>query len=455
MIPRSRGVSFPELLIAMLLISAIGLLLINFVNGMSKEIGFTGEHFTAILLTQKVFEDCSREVSVNPFGFKALGCESGKQGPTPVVDGQSVFFETMEDRLAPWGAIDPATDGNLDRTFLPLYDQVKDFRLGIENGRVPVPGGADSKNNLFQTDIGLDWKTRTGKGAYAIRSQFPAPLATSKKVPTLDVSDADVEREICFSLFLEPVTPLNQLIQRFGGDRDTLLALGKMKVICRLFLESEFLLGADERIAKKLAEAGGAGSGVYDKAAFDRSLAIASDSYEVARIAFQFIHHLKPEVEKALSSFDEAHLGPDLWKNKHKVLGALERPDRLVKVFSTHLALAKKHMEILLEEKMSPFQESKRQFALLLKVMDIEKILAFAPPKILPKAQFDSFHRHLEEVSKTRNRVLFRYSRQERELGGDEAKLAESYPCLKTVTDGFSFVPTLGNFLQSNSTPSP
>jgi len=124
-----KGFTLIELLIGVLLFAGIGVTMIFFLRSARKDVEFGAEHFTALLLSEKVSEDCTQEITVNPNAFVALGFDPGPGQLMPVVDGESIFFTMLKDRLPPWGKIKATDDGKIDSIYQPLYPIFPGFHV--------------------------------------------------------------------------------------------------------------------------------------------------------------------------------------------------------------------------------------------------------------------------------------------------------------------------------------
>ncbi len=83
MIRRPRGNTFTliEVLIGAFILAGIGLSTLYFLRSARKQGEFGSDHFEAILLFQKILEDCTQEITLNPNGFVTLGFDPG---PSPL-----------------------------------------------------------------------------------------------------------------------------------------------------------------------------------------------------------------------------------------------------------------------------------------------------------------------------------------------------------------------------------
>ncbi len=443
-----RGFSLLEVLIGVFFLSAIGLTMVFYLQSAAKEVGFGAEHFTAILLSQKLTEDCAQEITLNPHGFKALGFDPPSPGPAPIVDGGSVFFSMLRDRTPPWRFIHPDRDGVLDASCQPIYGQVRDFRIGV--GAVRLGSAVDEtvERNLYRTEIGVSWKTSTGTGQYRTQVLFGSALFPKKVLPAIPIKDSDIEKEIALAFYRDSQSTFSQLIARFGGNRDTIFALGKITVYSNAFLESPFLLRLLSDLGKWRKELKGIPPDRYDPQRFRLVTSIASSSYEIARNAFQFIHAMGPELAAVPTTFDRQNLGDQLWANSARVRGGLFQATKVYQLFLSSLVSAKESLEILLEDGMAPFQDVKRQHSTLLKTLDLYKVLSFAPGSPVSADEWRNILGFLGKHYQNRNPFMERFLREELESSASQTLSEERSPTLKVVLDSLSWKPSMDLFLR-------
>ncbi|HNW33986.1 MAG TPA: hypothetical protein PKM25_03570, partial [Candidatus Ozemobacteraceae bacterium] len=338
--------------------------------------------------------------------------------------------------------------GNAVHRKCGLYSQTKDFLVGVGASRLSSTG---VDQDLYQTEINFQWKAKTGTGRFQTQLMFYSPQTPKKAGIPVSIPDSDVEKEICRSFYQESSKSLTQLLSENGGNRDTIMSLGKILVFCNAFLDSEVLFKLNESIGKWRAELKPMPADRYDANRFQLVSALASGSYEIARTAFQFLHTLTPEVRASLSAFDQGHLGSTLWDNADRPRVGYLQIDKVYQLFLFNLLAAKNNYEILLEDGMEPFQDRKRQFQTLLKLLDVYKILVFLPNSPVTAAQREKFLAFVGSQFEDRNPYLARFVQQEIELSKKPQLMLEKSPSLGQIVGSVSWKPNLDSFLQSGT----
>ena len=92
----NSGFSLSELLIGFFILAVVSAAFLVALQGNKRETQFGAEHFSGMLLSAKVAEDCAQEMAINPHGFEVLGIDD-KPVDTEITNGQSIFFSGLED----------------------------------------------------------------------------------------------------------------------------------------------------------------------------------------------------------------------------------------------------------------------------------------------------------------------------------------------------------------------
>jgi prepilin-type N-terminal cleavage/methylation domain-containing protein len=440
---RKQGFSLIETMIAILVLSLVALMFYSGVQSARNEITFGAEHFTALLLTQKVLEDCIQEMEVNPNGLGTLGLDNNDPAAVSIVDGGSVFFTNLEDRTPPWRKIEGGAGEHLDENFGPLYAQSKDFKIKANAVRLTTD------SNMSQVNVEISWKTKVGKGIMPMNCLVYSPVLPKKTSAAFTVDPALLERFICRRLFLCPPMSMPTIVSTYGGDPQTIETYGKLAYGVESLLQSTYylktmmLLDKNEKTIQSLM------GSPKTKTFYTLVNTVASDNYQIARLAFNSLLTLQPYVEKAINEYDGSHLGPYLWepKNRHYASSCLKEYMTIANLFVERLFFAKNYYEMLIQKDLAEFQDTRRLQLNLIRVMDLYKILFLIPSSPIQETQFVKFFRHVKEFAGGRNPALVRLAQQTIEFSADKQVLLNRNPNLKPVFEVIGKLPDYAAFI--------
>lgn len=157
------GMTLLEVLIAIsiLVASALGLIIALRHGGMATD-AFSAEHFTAMFLAQKVMEDISDRIAVNPHYFSAL-VHQAMGDPLPVVDGKSPYFRVLEN-TENFSTLVEGEDDPIVKASGQLYDQLKNFTCKVDTTFPQDPQNpGQTYSNLIEVAITIGWKDSEGR----------------------------------------------------------------------------------------------------------------------------------------------------------------------------------------------------------------------------------------------------------------------------------------------------
>ena len=429
MAKKCHGFSLIETMIAVLVLSMVALMLYQGIQSARSEITFGADHLSALLLSQKVLEDCIQEMDVNPNGLATLGLDTPNPSPVALVDGASPFFSNLEDRAAPWHKIQGGPGETLDQNFGPLYTQVKDFKIQANSTR------QTTDQNMSLVNIELSWKAKTGTGNMPMSCFVYSPVLPKQTSIGLVVDDSVLEKVICRRLFVCPPMSMTGILSTYGGNTDTLkayatLAHGAENVMYSSFyLNTMNAIGKNEKLFKTLS--GSPKNQTY----FDLVKKLAGDNYQIARVAFNAMLVLQPHMEKAMIEYDETFFGTYLWdkRRRHHATACMIDYVMLSKLFVERLFYAKTYYEILIEKDMAEFQDMRRIQINLVRVMDIYKILLLVPSSPVTQTHFVTFFRHVKSFADGRHQALVRLAQMNIDLATNVPALLEKNPNLQRV----------------------
>jgi hypothetical protein len=292
---RGRAVTLVEILVAVGLCALIGTTLLTFIRSGRKEVTFTSEHLQAVILSQKVSEDLIEELMINPYGIETLGVDTSSSGGwQDVTDGRSVFFSMVEDRRPPWGVIDPNVDGTLDPSMKPLYESIRRFRFRLAGERLAASGDSELRN-LVNCGLTFQWPAQTGQGEAQTSLLLFSPAAPRKINLAYTVDEAAIDAQIPAALGRAGAS-LAQIAADLGENVETLRALGRIALVLRGFVSSDYFRTQEEKIRQLRTELSRVPS--IDLARqYEKRLEVAKAWYDLAKTCFQVVAYLVPQFD--------------------------------------------------------------------------------------------------------------------------------------------------------------
>lgn len=431
---RRQGFTLVEVLIGVGILAVIGAVFLSVLRGSGKEMQYASEHFTAALLSQKVQEDCAQEVFLNPLGLETLGLE-GDLVPTRITDGTSVFFSNIEDTKPPWGKIDKLSDGAIDFSMPTLYKQVSTYHLLVGGKRLSPLSSSNADKNLARLDLQFTWTTQTGKGEYGSQVIVAVPVTPKIAPHGIAYANAEIEKIGVLQLFDDPEGSFGAKVAGSGADYGTVFALARIQTGCEGFLYSLFFLQTQKSLRAWLDQARTINFNNPTPAHFQMAAQAASASYSMAREAYRFIRYLEPDTKALAGNLTPGKLGSYLLTNPENYKATLSEYVRLTRTFVWALNAAQYFHEILSLKSMSEFQDRKRQFYALLKLIDIYRLLLIVPGSSpVSPADYKRFWKHIETFSSGVNPALQRMAFQEIGLADNLPLMLQKFPGLADIS---------------------
>ncbi|HNV69025.1 MAG TPA: prepilin-type N-terminal cleavage/methylation domain-containing protein [Candidatus Ozemobacteraceae bacterium] len=428
----TRGFTLPELLVGLGIMSFLAVAFFVFLQSSSRQSAFSAEHFTGVLLAQKVVEDVAEEATTNPHAFLALGMSGGTAPKTPIIEGQSTFFSFLEDRYPPLGKIDPAGEGTIDANYGPLYGQVKDFTLGVSGNALTPAGSIPENQHLSEARFDFSWKAKAGTGQYSSRCLFFTPISAKPVSNVVTVNPNEVDAEICKRFFRSPGGDLTQLTTTYGGDRETIRAIGTICVVTQAFTQSVTTKTLLQKQATLQSQVAVFGSNQSDTA-YQARRSLAETTYEIAKLSFQVCHALQPSIDRLQNRLTQSQLGQVLWTYPNRYCYGLQALDRIYKSFVTCLPLAAGHYRRLLDFPQAIARGPREFQDIVSRVVMLERVTTMVPELT---SAMTTYRRTLEDFrtfSQGRNPFLNRFVMQEKQFALTSASLADKHPHLAPV----------------------
>ncbi len=425
------GFSLVEVLVVLFIFALIGTMFISIVRSASRESDFGAEHFAALQVSQKVFEDCAQEIAVNPYGLDFLG-NSPQGKPVTVNDGNSPLFVLIEDRNPRDGKIDPS---GINPAMVPIYDQMRGFTLDLKT----VRGVAANDKGLCHSEAFIQWPAKTGKGIYSSETDFASLVSEKIIAPVVRPIDdqAAFEKAVGRSFYFDQVTPLAQLIAADHGDKDVVLAMGRVLFLSRT-LRVNFLKQMDEKISTLETEISGKPDG-FDKVRLLKNL--EDCCFETGRASFHLLFQMKEDLAFILRNYREEKVGTYLWQDPERREGWLSELIGIWQSFFWSMKKVKWAGERLLAKELVPFQDLLSIHRTVLKLVDLYKIFYIIPDSPLQRTDF-RFFEFLKSSSTARNPCLERFVGQEEGFVSRD-QLLEKYPNLRRFSETMKVIKEL------------
>lgn len=429
---KDSGFTLIEILIGIALFLVLMVCFLTIIRGGTRESALSSDHFTSSMLTQKVIEDILEELDLNPLGFSSLGIdESSPLMPTAVVDGNTPFFNCVEDRTAPWGKINAQNEGTIDNTFEPLYGQVKNFLVSAVGKKIPVKSSNPENLHLVETSVQFDWKAKVGKGSTLAMCQLFAPIGVKPASISFSFNQPDLEDEIANTFFGNPGNPLSKLITDTGANYQTVLSLGIIHFGTKGFINSNGLKTFMDAVANAKTKAALSYPNKAEEAQAKQNLAKAY--FDLGNTCFQMTYSLASEVVYLKDHCEKADLGEQLSDDTDAFATGLENYRRLMATFIDASEKSRYTYSLLLDPSLTGARGVKQQMFVVRRLLDLHRILAVISEKPSGLSEYKTFLSDLGKAFEGRNPYLSRLILQESGFAASVDSLADKHPFLKSV----------------------
>ncbi len=429
----SQGLSLLEILIGLFVVAMVGTIFSRLMQSTRRELAFSAEHFTAIVLSQKVMQDLTQENLIDPVaGFPILGIDQAGSTSSRITEGASVFFSSLEDRREPWRQIDPRIDGGIDRGMMPLFLQVASFQVKVVATREAPPADPGENRHLWLAGVEWSWPARTGAGYYRLPCLFASPVGPKQVDLAMKLDEGIVEKETCRDFFEDDTRSLADLAAAHGADPQLLAALGKVNYVMRIFLGTTgigALLKEIQALEAKRTAMGKEPPSVrhaYYEELMEKYL-------EVSRYSFFVLFNLEPLAIEAIGKFDQDHLGPVLWPRSSLVGRGIRQLRTARENFVSGLIYGRATGLRLLDPEIIAEVGLKRNYEDLFRLLDLFRVLAVMQTHPKGIAEYEEFLDGLRARSVGRDPALHRFLSHERDTLGKVRDLIQRYPTLELI----------------------
>ncbi|MFZ5951973.1 MAG: type IV pilus modification PilV family protein [Candidatus Rifleibacteriota bacterium] len=425
------GFSLVETLIGLLIFSATIMMFYLSVRSSSKESVFSNNHFSALMLSQKVSEDINEEFSINPFADETLLLNSKNFGTPNLVEGNSIFFAALEDVKAPWGLIDSSTDGGIDSSHTTLYSQLKGFVLSTESKDDYFAGFSDESANLKKINLHFNWKTALDQGriekdffvfapreAKTIIDPFESldyeALGIKNAVKMLLPSDTDFSK------------PMDEIISSLGASEKILFELATAQILCNNFFNSPLFLEISKENSQLTEEL----LWITDaKEALKKRKKLADNWYLMSQTALSVV----AAVSKIFSEFDQNQKVFDAMKSldQFQLKQYLMNVRMLYRYFLDSMIAARYNLQKVFCNSNIKIVETIEQERMIFKLLDIYRVLSFAPGHDNGQEEYLGYIARVKQMFNWKNRYIYRFFDLEENLASKPSRLVEKYPNLQ------------------------
>lgn len=428
---RRRAMTLVEILVGLGILAVIGTMLVTFIRSGRKEIQFSSDHLNAVILSQKVSEDLIEEMAMNPYGLETLGVNTTTPSYQEITDGRSIFFSFVEDRAAPWGYIDPATDGSVGPGMQPLYEDIRKFKFALTGERMAAAGGSEDRN-LVTARVDLAWEAQTGRGEFNSTCLLFSPATEKKTDLAFAVDEAALDARIPAEVYRKPGQTIPELAAAIGENVETVKALGRIALLTRDFTASDYFRRQKAKIAaakqKLLQTPAGNLAGQ-----FEHRHAIARHWYDLAKTCFQVVAYLVPQFAE-LRQQGRFAAGSGTGFNAVSLQENLQTYGIIYEYFVGSLVQSRYYYYALLQSDLSRYKGGKCQLQTLQKLMDIYRVVAILPTRPQGAQEYRAFLGRMRKLGEGRNPFLVRLVDQELVFLQNPSQWFDRLPNLKRIS---------------------
>lgn len=459
---KHSGVTLLEILIALGVLAFSYVVLVTTFMGAGAQTAFTAEHYTAMFLIQKVFEDTNQRLSENPHFFSEL--ISDAEGDfQPVVDGNSKYFRLLENTkdfnfLRP-GEDDPIATGS-------LYLLLKPFQIKVSTLLSPDPITGESRSNLAALQVTVRWNLKYGgTQEYSLTQFLTGTHDDMFKQPLPDkLTQAQVQRyerlavsawvrflqnfgTLWNALSVDNAT-IAELVSLSGnGERESILAVGKILFLLHNASTIDGNLAAEIAILEKDRDQLAYALKITNKSVADRALCLnfiylqktIAETYQ--RKAQNLIHHLHL-VSQCMNELDQvfaypSRLGQRLSPYFPGIIASMREVHVLVDLPNSSFSAAEKCYLSLTVPPFLTVLPRRKEPGLMRKTLDIQKICVLMTDRDSDaRKRLRSMHENIKQFTRKfdgQNPAFLDFLSAENELTRDLSVIRANYAGVREV----------------------
>lgn len=228
------GFTLTEIIVALgILVFPLLTLILTFRGSGYVTEQFSNEHYTAMFLAKKVIEDINHRLNANPHYFTELIRQAEGQ-KLDVVDGQHPLFKLVENTVN-FDFLDLSEDSPIV-SGMPLYDQLKKFKIQVSSTFVPMANNLIAYRNLLEVSVKVFWKDNYDREqSYILKQRVSGynedlfkEASTNLPAPFLESNVAEVLWQLVPQSERSNNLSFQEFISKNGGNIDTVMAVGQI-----------------------------------------------------------------------------------------------------------------------------------------------------------------------------------------------------------------------------------
>jgi len=329
------------------------------------------------------------------------------------------------------GLIEPAKDGMINSSMQPLYNSVKKFKFGVSGSRLAKSGDHEDRN-LVACNVDFFWQTQTGKGAYNSSFDLFSPVSAKKVTLGVSLNEAEIDARIPAEVYMRPTQTVGELATTIGENVEAILAVGRISLISRDFINSQFYRDAKEKIKGLLAKLSTLPPEETEEM-FETRLQLAKTWYELAKVCFQIVSYLEPHFAtlQLQGKFDgSSGSGFNPISFQQNLMSV-----RIIYEYFVGSIVQARYYYLLLEPDMVALKGNKAQMQIIQKLIDIYRVTAILPVRPQGMSEYRSFLDRVHALSVNRNPFLNRMVNHELKLVENRKNWLEHYPNLGRIDE--------------------
>jgi len=307
--------------------------------------------------------------------------------------------------------------------------------------------GDHEDRNLVACNIDFFWAASTGRGEFKTGFHVFAPV-TLKKVAAGDgIDEAAIDSRIPAEVFGAPGKSIGELAGITGENQQTVIALGRISLICNDFSYSSYFAEQKNKIAtgyRRLQSLSAAGN---PDAYYNQSLELAKAWYDLGKSSYQIVAFLGPHFAELQNQgkFDNSlGVGFSPITFQHHLLSYR----MIYEYFVNSMVQARYYYYNLLRPEIVRYKGNRVQHQVILRLIDIYRLTAVICTRPGGMAEYQDFLNRVRDLSRNRNPFMERMISHEQKLLQNRSKWLEHFPNLARIDNMLSArIPEIMEFI--------
>jgi len=299
---KSDGFSLVEILVATLILFLSMAPIIVSMTTTNRQSHQTADYSTGIGLAAKTAEELRLANWENPHLESQLASTAGALDEAPIVGGESIYYDVIEDTAEPYGRMDPGVDPAIEEGDGPLYVQLGGFKMGVE----PEPRSLESTGTVLDLGVTASWTDFQKTRRTWISKVTVGRTGLADDAPPEVVDRERADEAIRDVLYPGETRDLTALAAARGAGIDLLRSLGDVVLLVDSLREGESL-SRDERtqLLNFL-------SGADPRSAAEARISLARVEERRAAILLHSLRYLRPRLDLIDTRWSSEALGSPL-----------------------------------------------------------------------------------------------------------------------------------------------